>query len=318
MSRIPNRLFYNCKTISNLTALSKALGASEVQLCELARTANTQYRLAKANKKSDGSIRQTFDAHPPLKDVHSRIKRNILSRVSFPNYLTGSLKGKDYKINAALHSNAKIVICEDISTFFPSTKSDIVFDIWRFFFGFSNEVADCLTRLTTKDCALPEGAITSSYLANLAFWREEPRVHDYFAQIGVTYSRYVDDIGLSSRSFITAEEKASLISTVYGMLASKGYKPKRQKHELQTSNNRMFITKLLVNKRPALTRNERSAIRAAVFQLEKQMCGSSSRIISMKEYNSIHGRVTKLSRFHEKQGKELMQRMHILRPFIEQ
>jgi retron-type reverse transcriptase len=273
--------------------------------------------VAKPIEKPDGSMRQPFDAHPPLKDVHLRIKKKILSRIIFPDYLTGSLKGKDYKVNAALHAGAKIVICEDISTFFPSTKADNVFDIWRFFFGFSNEVANCLTRLTTKDGALPQGAITSSYLANLAFWREEPRVHAYFTRIGVTYSRYVDDMGLSSRRFLTPDEKTSVISTVYGMLASKGYKAKRQKHELQTSKGRMFVTKLLVNDRPALVRKERSAIRAAVFQLEEQKCSEDSRLLTKKEYNRSLGRVSKLSRFHKTQGEELMQRMQTLRPFIE-
>ena len=317
MSRMRNRLCYSCKPISNLPALSRALGVSEAQLRKLAHTADTQYRLAKAVEKPDGSIRQPFDAYPPLKDVHLRIKKKILSRVNFPDYLTGSLKGKDYKVNAALHSGAKIVICEDISNFFPSTKADNVFDIWRFFFGFSNEVAECLTRLTTKDGALPQGAITSSYLANLAFWREEPRVHAHFARMGVTYSRYVDDMGLSSRRYITADEKTSVISTVYGMLASKGYKAKRQKHELQTSKDQMFVTKLLVNDRPALVRNERSAIRAAVFQLEKQVCCNDSRLLAKKEYNRILGRVSKLARFHKKQGEELMIRMQVLRPFID-
>lgn len=318
MNRILNRLCYSCKPISNLPALSRALNIPTTQLCELASSADTQYRLAKPIEKPDGSIRQPFDAYPPLKDVHLRIKKKILSRVNFPDYLTGSLKGKDYKVNAALHSGAKIVVCEDISNFFPSTKADNVFDIWRFFFGFSNEVADCLTRLTTKDGALPQGAITSSYLANLAFWREEPRVHAHFARIGVTYSRYVDDMGLSSRRFITADEKTSIISTVYGMLASKGYKAKRQKHELQTSKGRMFVTKLLVNDRPALARKERSAIRAAVFQLEEQIYSADSRLLAMKEYNRIHGRVSKLTRFHKKHGEELMQRLRTLHPFIEQ
>ena len=135
--------------------------------------------------------------------------------------------------------------------------------------------------------------------------------------MGVTYSRYVDDMGLSSRRYITADEKTSVISTVYGMLASKGYKAKRQKHELQTSKDQMFVTKLLVNDRPALVRNERSAIRAAVFQLEKQVCCNDSRLLAKKEYNRILGRVSKLARFHKKQGEELMIRMQVLRPFID-
>lgn len=285
-------------------------------LRKLASTADLQYRVADEILKPDGSIRKTFDAFPPLKNIHRRIKTRIFSHVEFPDYLTGSLKGKDYRTNAALHAGARIVICEDISNFFPSTKAEVVFDIWRFFFGFSDDAADCLTRLTTKDGALPQGANTSSYLANLAFWREEPRVQAYFARLGVTYSRYVDDMALSSKRFITADEKTSLISTVYGMFASRGYKPKRRKHELRTNKGQMFVTKLLINKHPALTKKERSAIRAGVFQLEQRVREGNIEATVKNEYERCIGRVSKLERFHQQQGKELKQRVRALRHFI--
>lgn len=312
-----NLLSYNCKPILSMPALSRALGVPESTLQELARTADSLYRLAKPVEKPDKSIRQPFDALPPLKKIHRRIKTKIFSGVTFPDYLTGSIKGQDYKTNAALHAGARIVICEDIANFFPSTNAEIVFEIWRFFFGFSEDVSDCLTRLTTKDRALPQGAVTSSDLANLVFWRDEARVQDYFARMGVTYSRYVDDIALSAKRFITAEEKTSVVSTIYGMLASKGYKPKRRKHELRTNKGRMFVTKLLINKRPALTKEERSAIRTAVFQLEQQVRNGNIETRVKKEYERGLGRDSKLARFHQNEGEELIQRMRALRPFIQ-
>jgi hypothetical protein len=313
-----NRLYYNCNPILSLAALSRALGVPESTLRELAPTADSRYRLADAIEKPDGSIRQTYDAFRPLKAVHHRIKTKIFSQVEFPDYLTGSLKGKDYKVNAALHAGARIVICEDIASFFPSTNAEVVFDIWRFFFGFSKDVATCLTMLTTKDGTLPQGAITSSYLANLAFWREEPRVQAHFARMAVTYSRYVDDIAISSQRIITANEKTSIISTVYGMLASKGYKPKRRKHELRTNKGQMFVTKLLINERPALTKKERLMIRAAVFQLERKVHDGGIEAAERKEYHRNLGRVSKLARFHKKQGEVLMRRIQALRVFVDE
>lgn len=299
-----------------MQALSRALGVPEPILQELASKANAQYRVAEEIQKPDGSIRQTFDAFPPLKDIHRRIKKKIFSNVLFPDYLTGSIKKKDYRTNAALHAGARIVICEDIGNFFPSTKADVVYDIWHFFFGFSDDVANCLTRLTTKDEALPQGAITSSYLANLAFWREEPRVQAYFARLGIVYSRYVDDMALSAKRFITADEKTSFISTVYGMFAARGYKPKRCKHELRTNKGQMFVTKLLINKHPALTKKERSAIRANVFQLEQRVREGNIGATMKNEFERCLGRVSKLERFHQQQGKELKQRVRALRHFI--
>lgn len=140
-----------------MAALARALSVPESLLHELSATADSRYRLASAVEKPDGSIRQTFDALPPLKDIHRRIKAQIFSHVEFPEYLTGSVKGQDYKTNAALHVGARIVICEDISNFFPTTTLSIIFHIWRHFFGFADDVAECLTKLTSKDGVLPQG-----------------------------------------------------------------------------------------------------------------------------------------------------------------
>ena len=100
--------------------------------------------------------------------------------------ISGYQKDKSYRTNAALHAGAKIVICEDVEGFFPSTSAARVYDIWRYFFGCTDTVGELLTKLTTKEGALPQGAITSSYLANLAFWRDEPMLHASLAEAAGT------------------------------------------------------------------------------------------------------------------------------------
>jgi hypothetical protein len=106
-----------------------------------------------------------------LKTIQERIKVKILYKVFYPRYLQGSIKDdgikRSYISNAKIHANSRIVINEDITKFFPSTSEQLIFDIWKIFFGFSDKVARYLTKLTTKDGLLPEGAKTSSYLANL-------------------------------------------------------------------------------------------------------------------------------------------------------
>lgn len=316
MKRITNLLSYSCEPIRSIAALSRALGIPQETLLGLSKSANSRYRLAKAIVKPDGSIRQPFDAHPPLKLIHARLKHKILSKVIFPPYLTGSLRGQDYRANAALHASAKIVICEDIEGFFPSTSSAQVHDIWRHFFSFSEEVAEILTKLTTKDGSLPQGAITSSYLANLTFWRAEPSLHTKFAETGIVYSRYVDDITISSKSFLTAEQQTRSIANIYGMLKELGYRAKRRKHEVFTDKRQMFTTKLMMNKRPALKPQERSNIRSAVFQLEKRVNSGERGPEIFSELNKISGRVGKLSRFHPTEGATLKSRVSQVREIL--
>ncbi|MDT7838968.1 reverse transcriptase family protein [Aquabacterium sp. OR-4] len=262
---------YPFKPIGTLALLAQTLGVSVEYLQLLATQANSLYRLAKPIVKPDGSIRQPLDAKPPLKELHRRITERILLRVEYPPYLTGSLKGTEAKKNAEMHTGKCIVICEDIKSFFPSITPQAVNDVWRGFFGFPPPVASLLTSLTTKDGQLPQGAIPSSYLANLILWRHEPELHSQLAVQGITYSRYVDDISVSSAVFMSKAVQTEVIGRVYGMLAKVGLKPKRAKHETYSRSMRMVTTKLVVNKKPALPQKKRSQIRAAVHHLETEI-----------------------------------------------
>lgn len=313
MSQTLLKPIYDLKPIRDISALSLSLSMPEKLLINVAAQANSLYRKAKPIEKPDGSIRQPFDALPPLKSIQRRIKDRILKRVEFPAYLTGSLSGRDYCTNAAMHVGAKIVICEDIESFFPSTNRERVLDIWLNFFRFSEDVANLLASLTTKDGALPQGAITSSYLANLAFWNQEPRLQAKLAQKNIVYSRFVDDISLSSKQFRSKVEQTTLIAQVYGMLKQLGYKAKRRKHEVFTSGRTMLTTKLLVNRKPALQPPKRQNIRAAVHALEQRISSGETGAEITTELNRVTSRVGRLGTLHPTEAKPLKLRLNYVR-----
>ena len=304
---------YRQRRIGTLHALHVPLGLSVDELLSLAKRADGLYRVAKSIAKPDGSIRNTYDALAPLKEVHRRIKSQILDHVDYPAYLTGSIKGSDYKVNAALHSNARIVINEDISGFFPSTSAELVFKVWNGLFGFSQDVSQCLTQLTTRQGELPQGAITSSFLANLVFWQDEPILHTKLASQGLIYSRYVDDIAVSSKAFLKNKEKSEVMRQIYGMLLKLGYQPKRAKHEISTSGARMEVTKLSVNAKPGLGKAVYSRTRAAVRDIELRI--SNGEILSFERgpYAQAMGRVLHLERFHPGKAAPLKKRLIALK-----
>ncbi len=283
---------YPCEPIGTIAKLAKALGKEESLLRELANNANGMYRevlIKKANK----TPRLTFDAQGQLKAVHESIKNRILSRVRFPEYLHGSLKGCDYFTNASLHTNKKFIICEDVQQFFPSISSLLVMDIWKNLFHFSEDVATLLTTLTTKDGAIPQGAKTSSYLANLVFWRDEPLLHAKLAQKGIVYSRYVDDITMSSESFLSKSEQTKVIADVYGMLRKYGLfaSRKKGKHQVFSSTQPMQVTKLIVNRKPSLTKLKRAQVRAQVHKATTQS-------LSIESLNIASQSAGQVGRFH--------------------
>lgn len=280
---------YPCEPIGTIAKLAKALGKEESFLRELANNANGMYKEVLI-KKVNKTPRLTFDAQGQLKDVHESIKNRILSRVRFPTYLHGSLKGCDYFTNAALHTNKKFIICEDVQQFFPSISSLLVMDIWKNLFHFSEEVATLLTALTTKDGAIPQGAKTSSYLANLVFLRDEPLLQAKLAQKGIVYSRYVDDIAMSSESFLPKSEQTKVISDVYGMLRKHGLFASRKKHEVFSDSGVMKVTKLIVNRKPSLSKEKRSQVRAQVH--------NATQSVSIEILNKAAQSAGQLGRFH--------------------
>ncbi|CDL83151.1 reverse transcriptase family protein [Xenorhabdus szentirmaii] len=309
----PNGPFYRRRRISSLVSLAKALNIPARELSNLACRSDRMYRLASNLPKADGSVRQTWDAYEPLKKIHRSIRRNILDYVTYPSYLTGSLKGCDYKVNASLHAGATIVINEDIMGFFPATSAAVVYGIWRNFFCFGQDVADCLTRLTTRQGELPQGAITSSFLANLAFWNAEPALQASLQARGLVYSRYVDDIAVSSETFLDNSAKTEVIASVYGMLFRHGYRPKRTKHEIRTSGERMDVTKLSVNSKPGLSVSRQSQIRSAVNHLEQAFLRGEITVFDSGPYAQTLGQVHLLARFHPGKAEKLKQRLLALK-----
>lgn len=308
-----SQLKYPHRPIATLATLSIALRMPVADLQGLADRAEKLYRNAKPIPKSDGTFRQPVDALEPLKSLHRRIKSSFFAHVVFPDYLTGSIKGRDATRNANLHAGQAIVVCEDIEKFFPSTTIALVNEIWSGFFGFAPEVASLLARLTTKNGRLPEGAITSSYLANLVFWKHESVLQESLKAQGIVYSRYVDDITFSAARRLLASEITGTIAKIYGMLSSLGYRAKRQKHQIMRGHDRMIVTKLVINERTALTADERQAIRAAVFQLECEVDRDGFTAELAVRCNSVAGRVGRLRRLHPSEGAALKTRLRKLR-----
>lgn len=304
---------YPFAAIYNVATLSKALGVSELRLARVAATANKLYRLAAEETKKDGSKRQTFDAHPPLKAIQTLIKDRFLARVEYPNYLNGSLRGRSTRKNATSHVAAKIAIGEDIANFFPSISSSMVHDIWRGLFSFSSEVAALLTKLTTKDDGVPQGAVTSSYLANLVFWAHEPNLVREFMRKGYEYTRFVDDITVSAKRRLSTSEQTQIVSAVYGMLLKRGLKPKRTKHEVNCAHRRMTTTKLVNNTRVSLPSERRHGVRAAVYQLETRVAFGEHDADLQKELARVSCRVGLLGSLHPEEAAPLKARVKAMR-----
>lgn len=307
MQMNPLKPFYKPAPIRDLDTLAEVLEVTRVVLERLSSHASRMYRPVPQRKK-DGSLRMTYDAYPTLKRVQQHIKARLLGNVIYPLYLQGGIRDRenprDYARNAGFHTGRACVINEDIADFFPSTTEAQVRDIWQHFFRFPAEVADYLTRLTTRDGELPQGAKTSSYLANLVFWRTEFEFVRHLESKGFAYSRLADDITVSSAKSLARGEKSTVMSLVYSFIKRNGYTPKYRKHAIFNRNERMLVNNLVVNARVALPLGERQGIRTLVHRTIRtiQNEGAAATVATQAH---VKGKIGKVKRFHSRTGRRM-------------
>ena len=312
---------YIYKPIGNIATLSKCLDTQPNLLIKLSKNSTRMYRHVPQLKKS-GEKRDTYDAHEPLKTIQRKVVDRILVKVKFPKYLHGGIKDRvtprSIYTNALPHCSSKNLILLDIKDFFPSITEPHVFYIFLNFFKFSPHIAKLLTKLTTYKGVVPQGASTSGYLANLLFWDIEAKLVEKIASLGFTYTRFADDITISSKSQISPQEKTLIISSVTKMLAQKGCKQKRSKLHIRKKGQLIFqknekhpitITGLNINnKSPSISKSERRNIRSAVHELEARHLNGENWDQLEALYRSTMGRIGRLIACNHPDGQRFKKR----------
>lgn len=317
---------YPLKPIHSVQALALALGESERLLERLAARADRMYRHVPQEKK--GKKRDTYDAHDPLKRVQRKLVDRILSRTIFPRYLHGGIRDiktpRSILSNAAFHAGAKYVILQDIKNFYPSISVDQVNALFLGLFGFGASVSALLSSICTREGSTPQGASTSGYIANLIFWDVEPKIVKGFLDNGFQYSRFADDITISSGRKPTSDELSFIVSTVTGMLASKGCHQKRAKLHMRIRGQGikedkhtfkpLTVTGLSIyNSTPGLTKLERKRIRSAVRELEIASESVHDWKVLEPMYHRAMGRVGRLLAYRHPDGESLKTRLNALK-----
>ena len=95
---------------------------------------------------------------------------------------------------------------------------------------------------------LPQGSPASGYLANLAFASLDGRISGYLKKLGFTYTRYSDDILISTKSVpFDRELAAQIIHEVQTFLAAGGFTLNRAKTRILTPGSRKSYLGLIVS-----------------------------------------------------------------------
>jgi len=222
------------------------------------------------------------------------ILRKLLARLKAHPNVTGFERRHSIVTNANVHVGAEVVIRLDIKDFFGRTSAGRVLDFFRSI-GWNQEAAELVTKLTTNNNHLPQGAPTSPRLANLVNYLMDVRLARLAEKIGAVYTRYADDITFSipkastqTSGVFSAQNPKTLeklpvaktaenysryavalaIRTTKLILADYGYKlhHKRKLH-IRRNHQRQMVTGLVVNEKVNLPRLTRRRLRAVEHHL---------------------------------------------------
>lgn len=159
--------------------------------------------------------------NPPkeeLKQIQKSINKYLVDNISMPLYAYGGVKGRDNILNARVHKGKKYVFQTDLRDFFPFVTNQMVYGM-LVTKGFSPDVASLITKLTTVNGHLPQGAPTSTTVANLVFEPVGDRIMALSEEYGLLFTTFVDDVTISSQT-----DFKDLVPIVVEMIQSAGFK----------------------------------------------------------------------------------------------
>ena len=274
--------------------------------------------------KPDGSTREVYRPHYLIRKIQRRINHRIFSdpnAISWPEFLHGSIpshidsdgkrRTRDYITCAQQHCGAKSLLKVDAKNFFDNIHEDLVYSVFFNFLKYSESVSEDLKNICTYDARLVQGALTSSYIANLCLHDTEAFLHDRLKRKGLTYTRFVDDITISSK--ISRYDFSYALSIVEQTLIEKDLPINKEKTKIQyASTEPLTVHGLRINfDQPRLPADEVRKIRAAVKNIEIISKDSSYRMTHAyrHDFNRCMGRVNKLARVGHSQHTPLVRRL---------
>lgn len=325
---------YNYKKISrnSISSLENLAKALDLRVEEIERAINlspeSKYT-KRFQSKLDGGVRKAYNPHQFVRQVQRKINERILSSpsiIEWPDFVFGSIpntnKGeddevhKDYVSCAKRHCQARSLMRVDVKDFFDNIHRDTVYDIFHKFLHYSEDVSETLTDICTYQDFLPQGALTSGYLACLCLYDLEPSVVKRLERKGLVYTRYVDDIAVSSK--VHDYDFSFAKKVIDEMLLSKDLPVNEDKtHVFRLSSDPLLLHGLRISfKEPRLPAKEVSNIRAAVQSVEKlaRVPGYRTTRVYRKLFNQCMGRVNKLGRVGHSKHSKLVKRLKTINP----
>jgi retron-type reverse transcriptase len=276
--------------------VAKALGLSIPQLRWLAyhseAATRTHYVKFQVPKKS-GGVRTLAAPHKTLKAAQHWILANVVAKLPTTDAAHGFVVGRGIVTNAGPHVGKSIVVNLDLSDFFPTIAFFRVRAVYERY-GYSGSVASVLALLCTE-CpratvtyagtkyeaatgprGLPQGAPTSPGLSNQVARKLDKRLMGVAAKLGLTYTRYADDLTFSGGAEL-ADKIGYLLAKVRHIAREEGFAVNEKKTRVMRRSAAQSVTGVVVNDKLSVSRDELRRLRAILHRARAEGLDAQNR-----------------------------------------
>jgi RNA-directed DNA polymerase len=183
---------------SNLTELFRFLKITGKELRYISANKFSQYHSVSIPKRGGGE-RLLSVPNNRLKYLQSLLNTSLQGMYNVRGCVHGFVAGKSALTNAQEHLGRRHLIKVDLKDYFGQVSRQRVRGVLTHV-GIPLPVAEEITKLCTLLDALPQGAPTSPVLANMVTFSLDQELVSFAKKNRLRYSRYADDIVLSSYS----------------------------------------------------------------------------------------------------------------------
>ena len=199
--------------------------------------------------KRNGDPRVIYQASPELKSLQYWVREKILKFLPVSNAAFAYQAGNSIKKHADFHKEARFIFHTDIKNYFPSIHEKMFTDIliahqdklqaqgmWF------DDMCDVIAKICFYRGRLSIGTVSSPMISNIVAYRFDELIIAYCRERGYRYSRYADDIYISSNRYISQSTKKFVEVSLYEC----NFKMNISKTWFRSKKSRRKVTGLII------------------------------------------------------------------------
>lgn len=273
--------------------LLSALPFSRLELDLLISSAPYRYKTYSIPKREIGKFREISQPTPEIKLIQRWITKNELAKFPIHACATAYRENIGLLENVIPHKNHRFLLKLDFENFFPSITSK-KFQLFMENGEFSNEdifvMSNILFKRNSKEnsLCLAIGAPSSPTVSNILMFNVDEEIHKICRSMGITYTRYADDLSFSTNTPNLLTQLTPQISDLAKRVNSLELKLNQNKTVHASKKNGRRITGLTITSKNSISigRDRKKILRSQVHRFILEIL-SPDEIDQLKGYLSF-------------------------------